>query len=156
RRENANRPRPTNTNSPNSTTARRVRLKAMRPLTIERVLPYPHTRSTGVRPRHFECPDRMSCFYAPCNTRRRRVDDQTRLAPPDPWAALGPPPLHCAAAPGGLDRVPRARPGYPHMEASNPAPAEALSNDPHRSQGALFRSAGNRTILSLGWRRVTY
>src|SRR5215813_10464891 len=61
RRENANRPRPTNTNSPNSTMARRVRLKAIRPLTMERALPYPLVRSTGVGPpqnwpRKFGCP----------------------------------------------------------------------------------------------------
>src|SRR5215471_7485242 len=84
RREKANRPRPTNTNSPNSTMARRVRLKAMRPLTIERALPYPLARSRGAGPaklpRDFGCPRSHVMFLgAMQHALPARADDERHL-----------------------------------------------------------------------------
>src|SRR5215470_7711010 len=84
RREKANRPRPTNTNSPNSTMARRVRLNAMRPLTIERALPYPLARSRGAGPaklpRDFGCPRSHVMFLgAMQHALPARADDERHL-----------------------------------------------------------------------------
>src|SRR5262245_36798162 len=84
RRENANRPAPTNTKSPNSTMARRVRLKAIRPLTIERALPYPVHRSTGggprKLPRDFGCPRSHVMFLgATQHALTARANDERHL-----------------------------------------------------------------------------
>src|SRR5215471_4513421 len=129
RRENANRPRPTNTNSPNSTMARRVRLKAIRPLTMERALPYPLVRSMGVGPpqnwpRKFGCPRSHVMFLgAMQHALTVKVGDERHLI--SRRSPCGVPVPACAAAPTLPDRL-AVLPGracWPCFLALLPGPA---------------------------------